>query len=315
MPNVLVTGGAGFIGSHVCERLLNEGYGVTCLDNFDPFYDPAVKRRNLESSLRARAFTLIEGDITDGPVLESVFERGSFDLVIHLAAKAGVRPSIQFPLEYQRVNVQGTAQVFEACRAFGVKKMILASSSSVYGNNTKVPYAETDNVDRAISPYAATKKACEVMAHAYYHLYGIETFCLRFFTVYGPRQRPEMAIHAFAKAVSEGRPVSLYGDGSTLRDYTYIDDIVDGIVGCIRHLKGYEILNLGESRTIALIDLLQLIEKAVGKKATISWQPEQPGDVRMTWADIRKAKRLIGYRPRVDLELGIWNFIAWFTAG
>ncbi len=311
MSGVLVTGGAGFIGSHTCERLLSEGYGVTCLDNFDPFYDPSIKRKNLERSLAHRAFTLIEGDITDPGTIRSTFERGPFDVVIHLAAKAGVRPSIQFPLEYQRVNVLGTAQVFEACRTFGVKKVILASSSSVYGNNTKVPYAETDNVDRAISPYAATKKACEVLAYTYYHLCGIATFCLRFFTVYGPRQRPEMAIHSFSKHILRGQPIVLYGDGGSCRDYTYIGDTVDAVMAAVRNVSGYEIINVGRSETVSLVELVHLLEGIIGRESIIQWQPFQAGDVEMTYADIEKARSLIGYSPKTSLKEGLEIFVNW----
>ncbi len=312
--NCLVTGGAGFIGSHVCEALLNKGYSVFCLDNFDAFYDPAIKEKNLLDCLEYSHFHLIRADILNDDELNRVFENNAIDVVIHLAAKAGVRPSIQYPLLYQKVNVEGTLNVLEAMRNYQVKKLILASSSSVYGNNDNIPYKETDPVDCAISPYAATKKACEVLAYTYYHLYGIETFCLRFFTVYGPRQRPEMAIHQFTRKIHSHEIIQLFGNGSTSRDYTYIDDIVQGVLGCIKFLKGYEIINLGESKTITLIDLVNLIEKELNKKAIIEWHAMQPGDVLLTNADITKAKQIIGYNPGVHIEEGINRFVEWFLS-
>lgn len=310
--NILLTGTAGFIGSHAGEALLKANHRVIGLDNFDPFYDPTLKEQNLQFCLKDPGFLFIRGDILDRPLLDKLFSEHSIDLVIHLAARAGVRPSIQQPLLYQRVNVEGTLNILEAMRQHKVKKMIMASSSSVYGNNEKLPYSETDPVDRAISPYAATKKACEVIAYTYYHLYGIETFCLRFFTVYGPRQRPEMAIHQFTRKILKGEAIPLFGDGSTARDYTYIDDIIDGLMKCIRHLKGYEILNLGESKTVTLIELVRMIEEATGKKAALDWKPMQPGDVRKTYADIQKARQLIGYNPKVDIQEGIQQFVTWF---
>lgn len=309
---ILVTGGSGFIGSHLCEALLLQDHRVVAVDNFDPFYDPAIKEANMAACLKSRAFALHRGDILDAGLLDRLFVREKFDMVVHLAAKAGVRPSLQDPLGYAKVNVEGTLNILESMRRHNVKKLVLASSSSVYGNNTKVPYSETDNVDHAISPYAATKKACEVLAYTYYHLYGIETFCLRFFTVYGPRQRPEMAIHAFTRAIVQGKPINVFGDGHTCRDYTYIDDIVQGILKCVANLRGFEVLNLGESRTVALIDLVAWIEKHTGKRAAITYLPEQPGDVRQTYADISKARDLIGYDPQIQIPEGIERFVAWF---
>lgn len=311
--NVLVTGGAGFIGSHVCEALLNDQHEVTCLDNFNDFYDPAIKHLNIQNCLLHPSFKLVIGDILDRDGLDQLFTHNRFDMVIHLAAMAGVRPSIVAPLLYQKVNVEGTINLLEVMRKFLVKNLIMASSSSVYGNNKKIPYAETDNVDCAISPYAATKKACEVLAYTYYHLFQIETFCLRFFTVYGPRQRPEMAVHYFTRMIDRGDPINVFGDGNTFRDYTYIDDIVQGILGCLYKLKGYEILNLGESETTSLIDLIRCIEQALDKKAQINWMPLQAGDVEKTFADIQKAQWMLGYKPQTKIQDGIKKFVEWYV--
>ncbi len=309
---ILVTGAAGFIGSNLVETLLHRGFIVIGLDNFDHFYDPKIKRANIAWFVKNPNFRLVESDILNSDSLDQLFSDEKPDLVIHLAARAGVRPSIEDPKLYQRVNIEGTLNVLECMKKYSIKKLIMASSSSVYGNNKKTPYAEADVVDFAISPYAATKKACEVIAHTYFHLYGIETFCLRFFTVYGPRQRPEMAIHQFTRRIQENKPITLFGDGSSLRDYTYIDDIVNGIVECIGHLKGFEIINLGESQTTSLIDLVRIIESEMDIKATIQWLPMQPGDVQKTFADITKAEKMIGYRPQIKIEEGIALFIKWF---
>lgn len=309
---ILVTGGAGFIGSHLCEALLRENHKVICIDNFDDFYDPNIKERNIQTCITHPDFKLIRMDILNYNALRDVFKSNRIEVVIHFAARAGVRPSIQNPLLYQRVNIEGTLNILESLKEFSIQKFIIASSSSVYGNNTKVPYAETDNVDNAISPYAATKKACEVLAYAYHHLYNIDTFCLRFFTVYGPRQRPEMAIHYFTKAIRNGEIVNVYGDGTSQRDYTYIDDVIDGILKCLDHFKGYEILNLGESQTTTLKDLVFLIENAVGLKAKIKHLPMQPGDVQITFADITKARKIIGYEPKTQIKSGIKQFVHWY---
>lgn len=315
MIRVLVTGGAGFIGSHLCQLLLLEGYTIVCLDNFDPFYDPTIKRKNLEE-IRATtgdgAFHLAEGDIRDAGFLEGLFRGSSFDVVIHLAARAGVRPSLEQPLLYEEVNVAGTLNLLEACREFGVMDMIFGSSSSVYGKNSKVPFSEEDNLEAMISPYAVTKRIGEHFCSVYHHLYGMNIFCLRFFTVYGPRQRPEMAIHKFARFIDQGKRVPLYGDGTSQRDYTYIDDIIEGIMGAMRNLKGYDIFNLGESRTVPLRELVSLLEQALGKKAEIEELPEQPGDVPITYADISKAHRLLDYNPQVGIEEGVERFVRWF---
>ncbi len=315
MKRVVVTGGAGFIGSHLCQRLLQEGYEVVCLDNFDPYYDPAIKRKNLEdirASKSAQGFQLVEGDIRDKGLLDDLFRRSSFDLIIHLAARAGVRPSIQQPLLYEEVNVAGTLNLLEACREFGIRNFIFGSSSSVYGKNRKVPFAEEDMLEAMISPYAVTKRIGELFCYTYHHLYGLNISCLRFFTVYGPRQRPEMAIHKFARLIRNGEKIPVYGDGTSRRDYTYIDDIIEGIMGAVQNLKGYDIFNLGESQTTPLRELISLIEKALGKKAVVEELPEQPGDVPITYADITKSRRLLGYDPKVGIAEGVARFVQWF---
>lgn len=310
--NILVTGGAGFIGSHVVEKLLHDGDRVVCIDNFDTFYDPAIKRANVSPHLSNARFHLVEGDIRDERTLESAFRIAPVDLVVHLAARAGVRPSLLQPELYYDVNVTGTLRLLEAMRKHQVTKMLFASSSSVYGNNQKVPFAESDPVDHPISPYAASKKAGELLCHTYHHLYGFDIFCLRYFTVYGPRQRPEMAIQQFIHKILNGEPITLFGDGTSRRDYTYIDDILDGVFRSLSHLRGYEILNLGESRTTSLRVLIELIERLVGKKAVVQWLPMQPGDVLVTYADITKARSLIGYQPCVPLEEGLVQQITWY---
>ncbi|MCJ7545228.1 MAG: GDP-mannose 4,6-dehydratase [Deltaproteobacteria bacterium] len=315
MKRILVTGGAGFIGSHLCQRLLQEGYQVVCLDNFDTYYDPAIKRKNLEeirASRGAQGFELVEGDIRDKGLLDDLFRRSSFDLIIHLAARAGVRPSIQQPLLYEEVNVAGTLNLLEACREFGVRDFIFGSSSSVYGKNRKVPFVEEDMLEAMISPYAVTKRIGELFCYTYHHLYGLNISCLRFFTVYGPRQRPEMAIHKFARLIEQGEKIPLFGDGTSRRDYTYIDDIIGGIMGAVRNLRGYDIFNLGESQTVPLRDLISLLEQALGKKAVVEELPEQPGDVPITYAEITKARRLLGYDPKVDIAEGVGRFVQWF---
>jgi UDP-glucuronate 4-epimerase len=310
--SVLVTGGAGFIGSHLVDRLLAEGNRVVVLDNFDDFYNPALKRRNLRRAQAHPRFLLVEGDLREPAFLDGLLQQEKFDVVAHLAARAGVRPSIQNPLLYTDVNIRGTLQVLEACRKSGTRRLVFASSSSVYGNSSKVPFSEEDPVSHPISPYAATKRAAELICHTYHHLYGIDIACLRFFTVYGPRQRPEMAIHHFTRLIHEGKKISLFGDGKTSRDYTYIDDILDGTMGALSREHGFEIYNLGESRTVPLVRLVQAIEKQLGKKAAIEFLPAQPGDVEQTYADIRKARDRLGYRPHTDLEEGLSHFVRWY---
>jgi UDP-glucuronate 4-epimerase len=311
---VLVTGAAGFIGSHLAEALLERGDRVVGLDSFDAFYDPAIKRRNLAGALENERCELVEGDIRDRALLDSLFEREQFDAVYHLAARAGVRPSIADPLLYQSVNVEGTTALLEAMRASGCRRLLFASSSSVYGNSPVVPLRESQSVDHPISPYAATKKAGELMCHVYHHLFGFDVACLRFFTVYGPRQRPEMAIHAFTRAIDRGDAVTMYGDGSSARDYTYIDDIIQGILAVSGHFTGYTIVNLGESATTTLRELVALIERSLGRRATIETKPMQPGDVAITYADIAVARSL-GYDPRTPIAEGIGRFVVWYRSG
>jgi UDP-glucuronate 4-epimerase len=313
MPSVLVTGGAGFIGSHLVEALLKQGREVLVLDNFDDFYLPELKRRNLEPLAGRPGFLLVEGDIRDEAIVEKTFAGHPISVVVHLAARAGVRPSIQQPVLYCDVNVTGTAVLLEACRRHGIGKFIFGSSSSVYGNNTKLPFSEKDDVDRPISPYAATKRAGEVLCATYHELYRLNVFALRFFTVYGPRQRPEMAIHKFTRLIDRGLPVPRFGDGSTRRDYTYISDIVNGILRAIERVQGFEIINLGGSQTTRLLDLIELLEKNLDKKAVIDEEPGQPGDVVATYADVDKARRLLEYEPQISVEEGIRRFIEWFA--
>jgi UDP-glucuronate 4-epimerase len=310
---ILVTGGAGFIGSHVCERLLEAGHAVWAYDDLNSFYDPHIKRgsiRHLQSL--ARPFNFVFGDVTDRAGLEELFGSTAFDQVIHLAARAGVRPSLEEPALYQRVNVEGTVHVLEAARTHGVKKVTIASSSSVYGVNSKVPFSETDPIFNAISPYAASKLACEALGHVYHHIYGIDIAMLRFFTVYGPRQRPDLAIHKFARLIAAGKPIPVFGDGSTARDYTYVTDTVDGVIACTQREFGFEIFNLGESQTVTLAGLIELLEQHLGQKAVIDRQPVQAGDVPITYADISKARQRLGYQPRVKIEQGIPRFVEWF---
>jgi UDP-glucuronate 4-epimerase len=313
--NVLVTGGAGFIGYHVCERLLRDGHTVCAFDDLNDFYDPQIKQANVRDlQALAKPFSIVVGDLTDGEALEQVFSSEAFDQVIHLAARAGVRPSLEQPALYQRVNVEGTVNLLEAARARSVKKLILASSSSVYGVNAKVPFAEDDPIFTAISPYAASKLAGEALGHVYHHLYGMDIVMLRFFTVYGPRQRPDLAIHKFARLISAGQPIPVFGDGSTARDYTYVTDTVDGILACTRQEFGFEIFNLGESQTVTLSRLIGLLEEQLDRKAVIDRQPLQPGDVPITYADIAKARARLGYDPTTKIEEGIQKFVEWFQA-
>jgi UDP-glucuronate 4-epimerase len=293
------------------ERLIARGDSVTGLDNFDPFYDPAIKRANIAGLIQSPRFTLVEGDIRDKAAVETILGRAKFDVIVHLAAKAGVRPSIADPVGYVDTNINGTVTMLEAARAAGIQKFVFASSSSVYGNNPKVPFSETDNVDFPISPYAATKKAGELICYTYSHLYGMDMTCLRFFTVYGPRQRPDLAIHKFARLIEQGKSIPMYGDGSMQRDFTYIDDIVDGIVAAMNQCQGYNIYNLGESRPVRLDVLIAALSTALGKKAIIEHLPDQPGDVRQTYADVDKAMRQLGYQPKTHLADGLREFVKW----
>jgi len=316
MSTILVTGGAGFIGSHLCERLLSEGIHVICLDNFDNFYDPNIKTKNVEGIAKkfSEQFELVTGDIRNPDHLKGILQKNQIDFIVHLAARAGVRPSIAEPLLYQDVNIRGTVVLLEICKAYGVKNFVFASSSSVYGENQRVPFTEKDLDIQPISPYGATKRAGELLCYSYHHLYGMNIACLRIFTAYGPRQRPEMAIHKFTRLIDQGEKISIYGDGSSRRDYTYIEDLIEGILGVIRNHKGFEVYNLGESQTTSLIELIKLIEGAFRKKANIEMVEPQPGDVSVTYADISKAKKMVKYLPKVKMEEGIQRFVEWYKA-
>ena len=306
----LVTGAAGFIGSHLSERLLDDGLTVVGVDNFDDFYDPKIKRQNIKGCLKNKNFHLIEADIRDSAAMDKAIGDG-IEIIVHLAARAGVRPSIEKPLLYADVNINGTMVLLEAAKKHKVNKFVFASSSSVYGNNKKVPFSEDDNVDFPISPYAATKKACELICHTYHHLYAISITSLRFFTVYGPRQRPDLAIHKFAKLIRQDKPIPVYGDGSMMRDFTYIDDIIDGVVAAMNKCAGFRLYNLGESRPISVNDLIAEIEKALGKKAIKEYLPPQPGDVDRTFADVTKAVNELGYKPNTTIQAGLAKFVQW----
>lgn len=336
--NYLITGGSGFIGSHLVEQLLKDGHFVINIDNFDDFYDYKIKIKNTLESVSlptnfqftekkadievlikrttSENYILYRTDIRDKDALHQIFKKHKIDVLIHLAALAGVRPSIERPLEYEEVNIKGTMNLWELCKEFSVKKNIIASSSSVYGNNTKIPFSENDNVDKPISPYAATKKSTEILGHTYHHLYGIDMVFLRFFTVYGPRQRPDLAIHKFTKLIHQNQEIPFYGDGTTARDYTFIDDIIEGIVKSIVFIEKnnsvYETLNLGENQVITLHEMLAGIEKQLGKTAIKKYLPMQPGDVQKTNADIAKAQKLIQYTPKTNYQNGIKKFVEWF---
>jgi UDP-glucuronate 4-epimerase len=313
---ILITGVAGFIGSHLLESLLNDNHVVIGIDNFCDFYDPKIKRENLNSSKENNNFTLKKLDIRDFTVLKEVLTNEKPDIVIHLAAMAGVRPSIDNPELYFDVNVNGTENIFKAAKEAVIKKIIYASSSSIYGSRENVPFSETDNVDNPISPYGMTKKINEVMAYTYHHLYKIDMIGLRFFTVYGPRQRPDLAIHKFTRMIFDSRAIPFYGDGSTERDYTYIDDIIDGIVKSVEYINTkndiYEVFNLGESETTSLKDLVNLLEKSIGKKAIIDSLPMQLGDVPRTYASIDKSKKILAYNPKTKIKDGVPKFIEWY---
>ena len=308
--NFLVTGGAGFIGSHLVERLLEEGHTITVFDDFNDYYDPAVKRANLAAVLDQ--ITLIEGDIRDAVLVERTFAAGDFDVVVHLAARAGVRPSITDPKLYFTTNIDGTFNLLDACRYHKIPHFVFASSSSVYGVNEKVPFSEADPINRTISPYAATKLAGEQICSNYSYLFGIRCVCLRFFTVYGPRQRPDLAISKFAKRILKDEPIDQYGDGSTARDYTYVEDIVSGIVSaCSYNGSMFEIFNLGGSATTTLSELIGIIEKETGRTAKINYLPDQPGDVPRTFADTHKAHDLLGYISKTPIKEGIHRYVEW----
>ncbi|NPB08805.1 MAG: NAD-dependent epimerase/dehydratase family protein [Thermodesulfobacteria bacterium] len=311
---ILVTGGAGFIGSHLVDRLLEREEEVVVVDDFNDYYSPKLKWRNIAQALKNPRFHLEQGDIRDFPFLERVFKRYPIKTIVHLAARAGVRPSVEDPILYEEVNGLGTTNLLELSRRFDVPKFVYGSSSSVYGYSNKVPFSEEDCSDRPASPYAATKRANELMCHAFHHLFGLKVICLRFFTVYGPRQRPEMAIHKFTRLIDRGEEIPVFGDGSSKRDYTYIDDIIQGVLAAIDKDFDFEIFNLGESQVTDLLTLIRLIEENLGKKARIKFLPFQPGDVPITYADITKAKKMLGYNPQVPIEEGIRRFVAWYKA-
>lgn len=311
MQSFLVTGGAGFIGSHLVEKLVAEGHQVSVLDNFNEFYDPEIKRANLAAVLGS--ISLIDGDITDRPLVERIFAEGHFDSVVHLAARAGVRPSIDDPEAYITTNINGTYYLLDAARRHGVKHFVFSSSSSVYGLNEKMPFSEEDRIDQTISPYAATKLAGEQLCSNFAHLYAMRVVCLRFFTVYGPRQRPDLAISKFTRLISNDEPIERYGDGNTARDYTYVEDIVQGVMGAIDYRqKNFDIFNLGGSQTVTLNELIESVEEALGKKATIIEKPEQPGDVPKTWADVSKAEKFLDYHPDTPIQEGVPKYVEWF---
>ena len=311
---MLVTGGAGFIGGHLCQRLLDRGDSVVCIDSFDTFYDPAIKRATAAMLARSPRFRLLEADVRDAAGLELA----GIDAIVHLAACTGVRPSVQDPLHCTRVNVEGTTAMLELARSLGVKAFVFGSSSSVYGDSTAVPFREDAPAAAPISPYAATKRAGELLCHTYAHLHGLGVVCPRFFTVYGPRQRPDLAIHKFARLMAAGEPIPIFGDGSTRRDYTYVDDIVQGVEGAIgyaaSHPGAFELFNLGESDTVPLSRLVELLGAALGVEPVLHRLPAQPGDVRQTLADVSRARAMLGYSPRVRIEEGIPRFVEWFRA-
>jgi len=309
---ILVTGGAGFIGSHLVERLLSQGEKVVVIDNFNDFYPPPYKRENISAALQSPHLTLYETDIRDTSSCREIFEKHRIEKIVHLAAYAGVRPSIERPLLYEEVNCKGTLNLLELSRIYKVKQFIFGSSSSVYGNNKKIPFSEDDPVNEPISPYAATKRAGELYCYNYHHLYKIPVACLRFFTVYGPRQRPDLAIRKFTELIDRDQQITMYGDGTTQRDYTFFSDITDGVVSALNRQFDFEIINLGNSTPIQLTRLIELIEQELGKKAKIKRLPEQPGDVHRTYADIRKAERFLHYRPKVSIEQGIRLFADWY---
>ena len=310
--NLLITGGAGFIGSHLCEALLEKGHLVICIDNFNDYYDPRIKERNIEKCLKNKNFTLFRKDVTNLDELEEIFKKNKFEQIIHLAAAVGVRDSINRPFYFEEVNIKGTLNLLELCREFGLKKFIFISSSSIYGENEKIPYSESDPTNNIISPYAATKKSAEILCKTYSKLYGINITCLRLFTVYGPRGRPEMAPYKFTKLIDEGKELPMFGDGNSKRDYTYVSDIVEGIVSAVDKEFKFEVINLGNSKPIELKEFISIIEKTVGKKAKIKRLSPQKGDVFITFADISKAKKLLNYSPKVDLEKGMVNFFEWY---
>ena len=310
---ILVTGGAGFIGSHLCERLLRDGYAVAIVDDLNDFYSPSLKRANLEAVMEAGPATFHHADICDEEKMLTIARQQRPEAIIHLAARAGVRPSLENPLLYEQVNVRGTTVLLEVARHLGIPKFVFASSSSIYGIANRVPFSEEDTVNLPISPYAATKISGEKICYTYSHLYNIRTVCLRFFTVYGPRQRPDLAIRKFAELITAGKPIPVFGDGSSGRDYTFYSDTIDGVIAALDYDCGYEVFNLGNSHPIDLETLIRTLEESLGRKAIVQRLPDQPGDVPITYADISRAQRLLGYSPRVPFREGIDAFVSWFT--
>ena len=310
--NIIITGGAGFIGSHLTEQLLKRGDKILCIDDFNDYYDPELKKENVSPFLKNRNYKLVKADVQNMDAVKKAFDEFKPERVVHLAARVGVRPSINEPELYMDVNVKGTLNILELCRDHKVKNLVFASSSSVYGANTKIPFSEEDKTDRQISPYGTTKKAGELLCYTYHSLYKMNITCLRFFTVYGERGRPDMALLKFTSLISEGKEIDMYGDGKTKRDYTYVGDLVAGVIAAIDRELGYEIINLGNNDPIELTKLITTIEKQVGKKAKIKQMPMQGGDVPLTYADITKAKRLLGYAPKVKIEEGIKRLVEWY---
>ncbi len=309
---IMVTGGAGFIGSHLCDRLLARGDEVVALDNLDDYYDPAIKLRNLQQARDHQSFTFVEGDIRDAALLTKLGKTHNFDAIVHLAARAGVRPSIEQPTLYNDVNLVGTSRLLEFSQSHSIDHFVFASSSSVYGERTQTPFRETDRVDHPVSPYAATKKGGELLCHTFHHLFDLNVACLRFFTVYGPRQRPEMAIHRFTRMIDAGEAIPVFGDGTSQRDYTYIDDIVDGVIAALDRNRGYRVFNLGNHRMVTLSELVETIGSALGRNPEIDRQPNQPGDVSITCADISRAQEELGYQPSTPIEEGVRKFVDWY---
>lgn len=312
MAKILLTGGAGFIGSHLAERLIRHGHRLFLVDDLNDFYSPQIKRRNLEEIKAKAPFESAQADICDQVTIKKIFEQYRPETIIHLAARAGVRPSLEQPFLYEKVNVHGTLVLLELARLYGVRKFIFASSSSIYGITSETPFSENESNPNPISPYGVTKLAGEKLCYAYSHLYQLPTICLRFFTVYGPRQRPDLAIHKFANLIEEGKAISVFGDGSSFRDYTYIDDTVDGILATLELQTPFEIFNLGNSNPVSLTEMIRLLEKHLGKKAELQFKESQPGDMPFTCADLSKAKQQLGYSPKVPFETGLSRFVAWF---
>ncbi|MFC1497309.1 GDP-mannose 4,6-dehydratase [Verrucomicrobiota bacterium] len=313
--HILITGGAGFIGSHLSERLLKRGDKIVVLDNMNDYYDPRTKEKNLERAMKSPLMTFIKGDILELDLLERIFNENAFDVIVHLAARAGVRPSLEQPILYEEVNCRGTLNLLEVTRKHNVKRFVFASSSSVYGNVKETPFREDARIDHPISPYAATKASGELYCRNYHDLFGLSITALRFFTVYGARQRPDMAIHKFTNLIEQGKTIPFFGDGNTARDYTYYTDIIDGVVSAIDRDLGFEIINLGESQTTTLSQLVSTIEEALGKKASLERLPSQPGDVTITCADVTKAKQLLDYNPSTTVKEGVKQFVEWYKAG